>query len=343
MQIESQWKAYIGVSCTTIQNGTDTEILVFLPEVSPMHTGDVENVASSIEFETFDALKGVKDKDTIAIAQCVKAKYFGRDNMTVPCVHRGELVEVITYGGLDVFYWRPTGQHTEVRNFERLRIFVQDDVAIIDKGQPGTWKNVDADNTYYIELDTRPESRGIFIRTCRNNGEAFRYDIAINTIANTVRINDDANNWIELDSNIPQIVLHNNHESTISLIKDVINIGCLNTINITAPNIITTCEVRTTLVEKADTLTVKDVRKVTVENAMETTVIKKNTTTIGEDTLNVETNRTTTIGANDTLTVGTAYTVNCKLQTFNCLEGTFNFIGNNFNVATKSGSISWLP
>jgi len=315
---QSNWKTYIGVACSDIQNGTDTEILVFLPEYSPMLTGDINNTAAEVEFKSFDSLQNAAFTGKIAIAQCIKASYFGRDNMTVPCVHRGELVHVINYDGGYTFYWMPVGRKTEVRKVERLRIFINDDVAILQDGEEDTLKDVTSDNTYYIELDTRPETRGIFLRTSKSNGESFAYSISVDTVANVIRIEDDDSNYIELDSNEPKIVLHNKNNSVVSLIKDVINIGAPTSVNITTPLLNILVDNFVSNVEMNYTTTIKGNRSFTV---------------LGSDSLAVT--------GSTVITSIASYSVISKAQTVNVLNGAITFVGNSFVVGTASHTPNW--
>jgi len=315
---QSNWKTYIGVACSDIQNGTDTEIFVFLPEYSPMLTGDISNVAAEIEFKSFDSLQNAALTGKIAIAQCIKASYFGRDNMTIPCVHRGELVHVINYDGGYTFYWMPAGRKTEVRKVERLRIFINDDVAILQDGVENTLKEVNSDNTYYIELDTRPETRGIFLRTSKSNGEAFAYSISVDTVANVIRIEDDDSNYIELDSNEPKIVLHNKNNSIVSLIKDVINIGAPTAVNITSPLL-----------------------NIHVDNFVSNVEMNYTTSIKGNRTYIVAGNDSLAVTGTTAITSVAGYTVSSNAQTINVLDGSIVFVGNSFVVGTASHTPYW--
>ncbi len=314
----SNWKSYIGVTCSDIQNGTDTDIFVFLPEYSPMMTGDINNAAAEIEFKGLDSLQNAAFTGKIAIAQCIKASYFGRDNMTVPCVHRGELVHVINYDGGYTFYWMPAGRKTEVRKVERLRIFINDDVAILQDGEENTLKEVTSDNTYYIELDTRPETRGIFLRTSKSNGEDFAYSISVDTVANVVRIEDDDANYIELDSNEPKIVLHNKNNSIISLIKDVINIGAPSSVNITTPLL-----------------------NILVDNFVSNVEMNYTTSIKGNRIFTVGGNDTVSVAGSTTITAAAGYTVTGNAQTINVLDGSITFVGDKFIVGTSSHTPNW--
>lgn len=229
MDYETSWREYVGVSLSTIENGSDRDIRVVVPELTPFLSGEIDGSFSEFNMNLEDIIAGVKRNDKIIISKSISATYFGRDNFSVPCIHYGEIVRVLNYGGTwKHFYWMPMGKNDSIRELERMRWYVAD----VRK----TVKQYNEDNTYFIEMDTSGPEKHILLKTCKSDGEPFRYEIRVNTTKGIVTITDDADNWIRMTSllpgvNVPEIWAHNNRNTNIQMIGEHINANSISSIN----------------------------------------------------------------------------------------------------------------
>lgn len=323
MDYPSEWKEYIGISKTTITNGETTEIEVFLPEFMPAHSGEVPVEHGSIKVKIEDILREANYEGSVILTKVVKATYMGRDNFTVPCIHEGELLRIYNYGGSYEFYWMPMGRNNGNRRNERMRWFVADEKKTLKEDGSGEVKELNDDNTYFIEMNTNDGLKRIHIATTRSDGELFSYDILINCVEYVLSISDSDGNYMMIDTPNTIIRLQNRLLSIVELDKEVINIIAPEQINVFTKRIVTQAtESRTTNIgDKGDTTTV-------IGPVM----------LVGKQTLTVDiaANITVTSGANYSLTATGNYTLTAAKLSYN---GEHSFLGKNFTVATEHGTV----
>lgn len=133
-----------------------------------------------------------------------------------PDIRKGEQIWVFNVGDSDTYYWWSPGRDDKLRRCEKLRWEVSDDTAFT--------KELTNDNTFYFEMVTLPDEEGnqvkqITLSTSKSDKEEFRYLFRIDAVANTLQINDDAENMILMESKEKRMFIRNTDGSYMELNK----------------------------------------------------------------------------------------------------------------------------
>lgn len=232
------WKVYLGVSATTIQDGQTFFIQAYIPELSPNAKGD----PTLVKTHTVKVKNPLFDTTETGVVPCVdlvNCQYFGGTNMMVPCIHSGEQILVLQYeGNENQFYWLPLGREPGIRRFENIRWFAMDQeeaITDIDK-----FKMAGVDSSYFINIDTNPTHKIIWIHSCQNNNEKYGYDIKIIPESNELHITDTDGNYFKLESAETRWTLHNKDNTEIILDKSDMRINVPRNLDITVGGNMTT-------------------------------------------------------------------------------------------------------
>lgn len=212
-----KWNVYIGIVAEDKNYNTNL-IKVYVQEILPFYRGDLSNYTTK-EKADLSVIEPSKDnqinteKAQVKTSNVLTAEYFGLfTNISFsPDVRKGEQVIVIQHLDTDIYYWLSLGRDDNLRQLEKHRISISNATKKV--------KKITEDNTYYIELDTL-HKKSIVIRTSKSDGEKFRYLIHIDAKSNQISIEDDADNYIHLYSDLPSIKLHNNCGTDIELHTD---------------------------------------------------------------------------------------------------------------------------
>lgn len=187
----------------------------YLKELLPTMNGGLGDSTKDEEYELEDVLNEGTINGSVKTTNCITAEWLGITNRAFPPdVVKGEQVMVLRYADSDIFYWESLGRDDNLRRGELHRISISDDMRVV--------KDLDDDNTYFIELDTRTAKR-IRIKTSDSDGENYRYEFMINAGEDYATLNDNIGNRIELHSAIPNIILHNSEGTWTELNKKDIN------------------------------------------------------------------------------------------------------------------------
>ena len=235
----SGWNVYIGVANTTITNGTDLDIEVFIPELAPNAVGEPDKEPVKTTVTVHNPITEEEGTGVVPRIQTILCQYIGGVNHIVPCVHVGERVWVFQYeGGEASYYWAPMGRTEDlgIRLREHARWFIMDQPKSIEGSKA---KDVTDENSYFIDMNTNKGEKIFHIHTSTNDGEPYGYDLRIRPELNVTEFVDTAGNYFLLDSKEILWKLFNISGSYIELRKDVINVYAPKDINVEAGNNIT--------------------------------------------------------------------------------------------------------
>lgn len=115
----------------------------------------------------------------------------GSNRVTPPDIRRGELVEIYRLADTDKFFWRPLGIRDHLRRLETV-------IWAFNGSPDENTVGIDPSTCYFVEVSTHQKQ--ITISTSKANGEPFAYSFQINAADGKVVLEDDAGNFIELDS-----------------------------------------------------------------------------------------------------------------------------------------------
>jgi uncharacterized Zn-binding protein involved in type VI secretion len=217
---------YIGVSNTTITNGQDQLIEVFIPELTPNALGTPDKVPSSEQVFVTDPFTNEKSGSTIPKPQTIKALFLGHQNGLVPCVHIGEQVHVVQFGGGETsYFWYPIGRDEGIRRHEHLRWYAMARSSSINKDSKSV-NSVSDEESYFIDINTNPGEKIFHIHTSIVDGETTGYDIRIFPEMSRLEIVDTAGNELSLESENARWFMKNYHNSFTEINKDDITINC---------------------------------------------------------------------------------------------------------------------
>lgn len=193
-------------------------VKVVCTEITPPHDAkELKPITANANVDS-----GTDDPDasysgSVEQTNVIEATWLDLDSNRVypPDLVKGEQVFVVNYGDTDKYYWLSSGRDDRLRKPERYRISISDSDTVD--------KELTDDNTYTLEMDTK-HHKHILIRTCKSNGEQFAYLIKIDAEEGTIRLCDDTNNEILIDSKEPRVLLRNNKGTLLDLIGEDLNI-----------------------------------------------------------------------------------------------------------------------
>lgn len=147
---------------------------------------------------------------------------------TPPDVRRGAEVILWRMADSNDMYWMTLKDDMALRKLETV---VYAWSATKNEADPQN-----QDTSYFLELSTHRKL--IHFHTSKRNGEPFGYDIQINTDEGFIKFQDDAGNFIILDSKERQIAIKNTDGSYIDLNKKNLTISVPETVKIIAKDLI---------------------------------------------------------------------------------------------------------
>lgn len=198
-------------------------IKVYIPELTPASSGELK--ANDKEYSISGGSGGFSG--TVKAADYIVATYKGdtSNRRYCPDVVKGEEVVVYTDARNDsVWYWEGTTKDQKQRtNGERVGMIAN------NAKNP---EDLTEENTYGHEANTQGKYYKIY--TSKSNGEKFAYSILIDAGHGVVTIADDDENKIELDSNVPRILLKNKNGCFVEMSENNVNITAVDDMTLKA-------------------------------------------------------------------------------------------------------------
>lgn len=148
------------------------------------------------------------------------------NRLTAPDVRRGERVNIYQVGDDDRYYWSSCGMDDNLRRLETVIRTVN--------ANPDNNKENDETNTWREEWNAHDGH--ITLQTTMANGEVAAFTIQTNGKTGVYVVEDEKGNMIYLDSVNTDIAMVNADGTMVQLIKDTINMKCVNW-NVDAENI----------------------------------------------------------------------------------------------------------
>ena len=222
----TKWTKWAAVVATP--NAKNDPILqAYVYDFLPFTSGNILKITDKTVKIKLKDVFGNDIEQIYTSTSTIEAEYLALDdNVTIPDVVPGERIEVYQYKKQGKYFWKSLKRDSKLRKTEHYRIHAAD--------KPKKMDELSDDNTYYFEIDTTKDNKFIRLSTSSSDGESFRYVIEIDCINNSVNIADDDFNRIYLHTPTQQIILENKSSSKVELLKKVINISSLDTINIMA-------------------------------------------------------------------------------------------------------------
>jgi len=193
----------------------DNYLYVF--PVEHLNTVKVD-IKDSVDVEKVTVTKEDGELEDIVVdtEHTIRAKWLplGEPNrLEPPMMCAGEMVDLYGFGDGSRFYWVPKYNEVHRRKRDKHSVYVS------NKDEPEDPEELVMDSYYYNIIDA--VNKFVKIHTSTNDGEAFGYDIEINTKNSTLVIGDRSGNEVIIESVDGKLTINTN--------KDVI----INTENIT--------------------------------------------------------------------------------------------------------------
>lgn len=203
------------------------ELYVYSEELLPFLRGEIKAVEVDNDVKTSSGTDSYSGQvKTTNVLKCVY-----RDDTSnrafPPDVRKGEQVIIFNQGDTDTWYWKSEGRNDNSRRLETVRYHAN---ATLDNAA-----ELNDDNTYFLELDTRRHKR-VRISTSNADGEEHRYLFQLDAENSQVFLGDDYGNQFWIDSNHPRLCMKNHDNSLIDLNMKNIIIACEDDITIMAKN-----------------------------------------------------------------------------------------------------------
>ena len=210
-------REYHGYAAADKDNGSRV-LYVYCEELLPFVSGEIRATTVASNISTTDGKnKFTGSATTKNFIKCTYRDDSGTNNAFPPDIRRGEQVRIFNIGDTDQWYWAPTGRNDSARRTEHKRIAISDTL----QNNP----DLDDNNTYYFEMNTRTDQK-IEFSTANSNGEKFRYKFIISPKNSTITLCDDGGNLLLIESAVPRISLINSSNSMIQMDGVNITVAC---------------------------------------------------------------------------------------------------------------------
>ncbi len=162
--------------------------------------------------------KGEAYEVSVKFGKSVKATWLpsGGNRVSAPDLRRGERAEIFRLGDSDRYYWRAIELDQGVRRLETA-------VFMYSNTQDETEKELNPDNSWVMEISTHQKTMSII--TPKSDGEAFGYNVQLNTKDSTFVLQDDGGQTFELNSKERVWHFANNDGSSVTM--DKTNVTCV--------------------------------------------------------------------------------------------------------------------
>ena len=199
----------------------DRDLKVFVPELLPYLSGNVTGKDITCSVATVNDNKEAVNFETTTsnYIVCSYQDDSANGDMYPPDVRAGELVIVYTVNGDENhYYWKAAARTAGSRRTETKRIGIS---ATLENNT-----DLDNSNSYFIELDSRRDNKGVTISTSKANGEEYGYKFRIDTTNGCITIADDTGNCIVLNSVEPSLTFQSAKGTAISINSKDVNSEC---------------------------------------------------------------------------------------------------------------------
>ena len=163
------------------------------------------------EVESLD-VNGIVSKEKVTGQSIIKAKWMPLsegNRQTAPDVREGESVRLWKYGNSSEYYWQTMYREPSIRRLET--------VLYCYGNLPSGNTPWDKDSSYWHEVSTHDQH--LWWKTTQSNGEAYSYDIKLDTRNSNYTVHDNVGNIFLLDSQNTLIRMINADGSFVELDK----------------------------------------------------------------------------------------------------------------------------
>lgn len=207
---KNMWKLYLGIAAEDkVYN--DKRLKVYSQEILPFMSS-IGDLSENQNIKYTDTKTNNVFTKPVSNTNILTCDYMdlATNRSGPPDIRQGEQVFVMQYSDTDKYFWFPMGRDDNLRRLERYRISVSDDKTV--------QKELTDDNTFFIEMDTL-HHKHVIIKTSDSDGEEFIYTIKIDADNSFVKIFDNDDNEIVLESKVPRIRLKNKDGSFLDVFK----------------------------------------------------------------------------------------------------------------------------
>jgi hypothetical protein len=225
MEQNNKWDVYIG-SAIEDKKYNSRLLKVHLTELLPyMEESELQDYTSEEQVNIFNDEKKSNEVVNVKATNRIIATWLNlfSNRSNPPDIRKGERVFVIRYRDDDVFRWIPLGIDDNLRRLEVLRFHVSDDKEFD--------KDLNDNNTYFIELDTLYDKR-IILQTSKKDDEKYFYTIVLDGKNNKMVFKDNENREIVLKSDTDNIKVQNKSKTYVELAKKNLKIKAKGSISV---------------------------------------------------------------------------------------------------------------
>lgn len=222
---------FLSMGIVAINKPLKTKIIeVSLAEELFMLDGELTDNVEKWKTKSYEADNKTVYEEEIEATVTVKATWLpmGSNRVTAPDVRRGEVVSIYQMGDTDKYYWTSLKYDMRLRKLETVIFAISGTRVEPDEGT--------SDNTYFVEWSTH--AKHIRLHTSKADGEPFAYDIEINTKDGSMTFQDDAGNYIFMDSANNRLELKNGDGSWFDMDRKNVTVTVPDTYKVIAKKII---------------------------------------------------------------------------------------------------------
>lgn len=184
MLVSSFHPAFIGVVVEE-KEANSRMVKVKVLEQAPNLTGNLDNLTEklTVPVSTPDGVINF----SITVTDFIRAHWLNDNGyqMTAPDVQPGERVMIYQEGDSQRYYWKVLDVDQHLRQLEHVIIAISN-----TNPDDRRDKRLNLDNCYIVEMSTR--DKRFRVRTNKNDGEPFAYEVKIDTAVGRLIATDDA-------------------------------------------------------------------------------------------------------------------------------------------------------
>lgn len=220
----------IGVGMVGAVKETNTnEIWLYSSSIAPLAEGEL-TLTADVKQQTATTASGDTKSTQVLEGNLLNATWMGEpgNRLTSPDVRPGSRVAIYQWEGSKDMWWTTYGVNALTYRLETV-IYGWSANANVDKNI-----ELDYDNFYILEISTH--FKRMSFRTSMKNGEEVKYEFFIDPGNKRAGMIDSQHNAFAIESMAHRVFMVNEEKSFVEVNRKNVNIGCTDTLNMSATN-----------------------------------------------------------------------------------------------------------
>ena len=244
MQLSQLHLYSVGYACENLDPASK-ELEVYPVEVAGYSQGEL-TATQAAETDDGEDFFGQKYSVKVNVSHSIKATWlnFSSNRATPPNIRRGEKIFIWRFADVDKYYWMESNETEHLRRLETV-------IFRLSNTRDESVTQLTSENTYYLLWSTH--TKQITLVTTKSDGEPFAYTFQFNTEDGIVTLQDDIENFFELNSSERRLTLQTADKARLVLDKLTGLLECPESVTVRTKKYIQECE--TSLIKASKSIT----------------------------------------------------------------------------------------